>query len=59
MILHSEINKNLSNEAYFDTYDESMKGLENQYLFNLQCFDLDGESENLTSLLQPPIRIDL
>ena len=55
MILHSEINKNLSNESYFDTYDESMKGLENQYLFNLQCFKLDGESENVTSLLQPPI----
>ena len=59
MIVHSKINKNLSNEAIFDTYDVSMKGMENQYLFNLQCFEHDGESENVTSLLQPPIRIAL
>ena len=32
MIVHSEINKNLSNEAIFDTYDISVKGMENQYL---------------------------
>ena len=32
MIVHSEINKNLSNEAIFDTYDVSVKGMENQYL---------------------------
>ena len=35
-----------------------MKGMENQYLFNLQCFKGDGESENV-SLPQPPIRIAL
>ena len=59
MIVHSGINTNLSNEAIFDTYDVSMKGMKNQYLFNLQCFKHDGESENVTSLLQPLIRIAL
>ena len=58
MILHSGINKKLSNKANLDTYNVSMKGMENQYLFNLQCFKHDGESENV-SLLQPPIRIAL
>ena len=37
----------------------SVKGTENQYLFNIQCFKHGGESENVTSLLQPPIRIAL
>ena len=36
-----------------------MKGMENQCLFNLQCFKHAGESENATSLLQPPTRIAL
>ena len=36
-----------------------MKGMENQYLFNLQCFKHNGESDNVTSLLQPPIRLAL
>ena len=39
-IVHSGINKNLSNEAIFDTYDVSIKGMENQYLFNLQCLNM-------------------
>ena len=43
IIVHSGINKNLSNEAIFDSYDLWMKGMENQYLFNLQCFKHDGE----------------
>ena len=46
MIVHSGINKNLSNEAIFDTYDVSVKGMENEYLFNLQCFKHEGESED-------------
>ena len=37
MMVHSGINKNLFNEAISDT-DVSIKGMENQYLFNLQCF---------------------
>ena len=57
MIVYSGINKKLSNEAIFYIYDVSMKGMENQYLFNLQCFKHDGESQNVTSLLEPPIRI--
>lgn len=32
--------------------------MENQYIFNLH-FRFDGESENVTSLLPPPIRIVL
>ena len=59
MIVYSGINKKLSNEAIFYIYDVSMKGMENQYLFNLQCFKHDGESQNVTSLLEPPIRIAL
>ena len=59
MIVQSGINKNLSNEAIFDTYDVSIKGMLNQYLFKLQCFKHNDESENVTHLLQPPIRIAL
>ena len=59
MILNSWININLSNKATFATYDVSIKGTENQYLINLQCFKHDGESENVTSLLRSPIRIAL
>ena len=42
----------------FDTNEISIKGMENQYIFNLH-FRFDGESENVTSLLPPPIRIVL
>ena len=59
MIVHSGINKNLLNEDIFDTYDVSVKGMENQYLFNLQCFKHDCESKNVTTPLQQPIRIGL
>ena len=51
--------KNLSNKAIFDTYNVSMKGMVNQHLFKLKCFKHDGESENVTNLLELPIRIVL
>ena len=53
MIFHSGINKNLSNEPIFDTYDVSMK------VINVYSICSDGESQNVTSLLQPPIRTAL
>ena len=41
-------------KLFFDTYDVLMKVMENQYLVNSQCFKNDGESETVTSFLQPP-----
>ena len=59
MVVHSGINKNLSNEAIFENYDVSMKGMESQYLFNLECFKNEAVQPEVKRLLMPPIRMAL
>ena len=52
-MFHSGINKNLSNEAIFDTYDVSVK------VINVYSICSDSESQNVASLLRPPIKTAL
>ena len=54
MMVHQGVNKKISNEVIFDTYDVAMIGSENQYEFTKECF-LNGALE----VLQPPIRYAL
>ena len=59
MMDHSGIKKNLCNESMFEMYDVLMKGMESQYLFNLECFKNEMVDNEVKNMLMPPIRMAL
>ena len=58
MMVHSGVNKKLSNEAIFEMYDVSMTGMETHFQFTQQCFK-NEQIAGAMEVLQPPIRYAL
>ena len=52
MMVHAGVNKNISNEAIYEMYDTSMKGMESYYIMNKDIFK--GQMN-----LEPPLRVGL
>ena len=54
-MVHARVNKNISNEAIYEMYDTSMKGMESYYIMNKEILKANKVQTNLV----PPHRVAL